>query len=90
MITALLIAAFSIQAQCSTLSSIEKALTGAPYFETLTAVAVASPNIKVQFYLGEITRTWTILTVFPNGLACLSASGRDWRSVEPLSKGKDI
>lgn len=53
---------------------------GTEYRETRRAIGIAGNNVVMEVFASE-TGSWTILATFPNGAACLVASGEAFEEV---------
>ena len=58
------------------------------YGEHVAGMGLAQGQI-VAFYVNPETGTWTFVTVAPNGIACLRASGDSWGAVDAPPPGTD-
>jgi len=57
-----------------------------PYGETRRGLGV-SGNTLFEVWRSEDTGTWTILQVYPNGVACVIAVGENWKDAPPAPQG---
>ena len=58
------------------------------YGETRLGIGQVSPQALIEIWASEKTRTWTILEVYPGGMACIQSSGTRWMTYEPEVKGQ--
>ncbi len=57
------------------------------YGEDRLGVGLTGPDSAVEVWTSQETGTWTILEVFPNGAACVRASGKEWHNDPPAAPG---
>ncbi len=57
------------------------------YSETRRGYGMAVSNI-FELWVSEDTGTWTILEVYPNGMACAAAVGEAWHVDPPVAPGE--
>ncbi|MEK0082485.1 hypothetical protein [Benzoatithermus flavus] len=56
---------------------------GAKYEETPVSLGLQTNGNLLQVFASARSRTWTIVSLMPNGLACVLAAGEDWEPLEP-------
>ena len=54
------------------------------YGEERTGVGLGGPDALVELYVSQ-GGTWTMIVTRASGLACLAASGEDWRVFDPVT-----
>ena len=62
------------------------------YGEAPVGEGLTHDGAALRVYANPETGTWTVLTIHPNGVACVRASGEDWQArdyVEPI-KGEAL
>jgi len=68
------------------------ALTGrlaAQYGERVVAIGLSnSGRAYVEFWASESGGTWSVITTLPNGVSCLTSSGRDFQFLVKPAEGK--
>lgn len=52
--------------------------------ETVAHVGIINNGLILETLVNEETRTWTMLLIRPDELACFLASGDGWRMLIPL------
>lgn len=57
------------------------ALLADRYSETRRAIGLAGPNLVMEVYAAEDSRSWTITVTSPDGVTCLIASGQGFEAV---------
>ncbi len=58
------------------------------YGETRRGAGLSGPQSIFEMWASsEGERTWTILQVYPSGMACVRASGNDWETDPPVVPG---
>jgi hypothetical protein len=61
---------------------------GATYHEAPASLGLQSNGNVLQVFTSARSGSWTIVSVLPNGSACVLAAGRNWEDVEPAA-GRD-
>lgn len=56
--------------------------------EILAGGGIASPAIRFELYARPDGRSWTIVAVRPDGVACMVAAGEHWEPVAPRPPGR--
>ena len=63
----------------------------AKHQETKVQAGMARDGWRVELWLSEGGKTWTLLNVSARGIACVGAAGRNWRAAAPApADGEDI
>jgi hypothetical protein len=57
------------------------ALLADRYAETRRAMGLAGPNLVMEVYASEASRSWTITVTSPDGVTCLIASGQGFEAL---------
>ena len=61
------------------------------YGETRRASAMINPTARMEVWASDRPPyTWTILQVYPNGMACLVMAGKNFHADPPEPKGTPI
>jgi hypothetical protein len=55
---------------------------GATYHEAPASLWLQSNGNVLQVFTSASSGTWTIVSVLPNGVACVLAAGENWEAVE--------
>lgn len=71
------------QQQCGPREVIKDGLAN-QYGEVPIARGLGEAGMMMELYASEDGKTWTLLIVHPNGMACFAATGESWQSVEAL------
>ncbi len=53
------------------------------YKESRIGAGLATPSALFELWLNPENGSWTIIVVFPDGRACVRASGENWQQFEP-------
>jgi hypothetical protein len=72
------------QAPCKPWKEVAQYL-GEHYSEHPVAVGLQSDGSLLQVYAAQNASTWTLVSMRPDGMACLISAGKDW---EKLAKPK--
>ncbi len=59
------------------------------YGETRRSSGISVQTV-FETWANEKTGTWTIMSVYPNGRACVVASGENWQEDKPGIPGTDL
>jgi hypothetical protein len=59
---------------------------GATYQETPASLGLQSNGNVLQVFTSAKSGSWTIVSVLPNGFACVLAAGQNWENVEPAAQ----
>jgi hypothetical protein len=73
----------SLFPNCDTLANVRALLEG-KYGEEIVAQGISTKGRLVMWYGNRETESWSVVTVIPNGLACLNANGADLTVFEVL------
>jgi hypothetical protein len=73
---------------CGPRAKMVEALTS-KYNERQFARGMADRNV-VEFWVNSQTRSWTVLGIMPNGMACIAAAGQNFETSEPPKPKPDI
>ncbi len=76
------------QQACNTHASLMTQLN-LKYGEARLGSGMGSTTI-FEMWASEETGTWTILEVFPNGMACVKAAGEGWETDPKIPEGDPI
>lgn len=71
------------QQQCGAREAIRDGLKN-QYSEVPVARGLGGAGLMMELYASEDGKTWTLLIVHPNGMACFAATGESWQSVEAV------
>ncbi len=58
---------------------------GATYQEAPASLGLQSNGNVLQVFTSARSGSWTIVSVLPNGFACVLAAGESWEDVEPAA-----
>ena len=53
------------------------------YGERQAAMGTAGTRNAAELWINEATRSWTLLGIWPEGLACIVAGGKAWEETPP-------
>lgn len=56
---------------------------GTKYEEAPVSLGLQTNGNLLQVFASARSGTWTIVSLMPNGLACVLAAGEDWEPLEP-------
>ncbi len=74
------------QGQCGTHAGMMAQLDR-EYSEGRIGLGLSGPMSAFEIWVSAETGTWTILQIYPNGMACVRASGERWQSDVPYIPG---
>lgn len=89
--TALILApavAQATQMQCRPYDEVAELLTGG-FGEVLLERGLDHRGTMAEWWGNRETGTWSLVTVQPNGVACIPAYGQAFESIEPAALGTD-
>src|SRR3546814_876208 len=75
------------QRQCASHESALRQLA-LKYGEAVVAGGVVNGGTFLELLVSPNGETWTILEILPNGRACISGSGENWRGITPEPAGE--
>ena len=60
---------------------------GSMYAEEATGRGLSNEGHMVEIYTSSDGSTWTLIMIMPNGMACVTGTGKGWRTVKlPVKK----
>jgi hypothetical protein len=59
---------------------------GATYQEAPASLGLQSNGNVLQVFTSARSGSWTIVSVLPDGFACVLAAGQDWEEIEPAAR----
>lgn len=75
------------QANCNTREAVERILRD-KYQEQVVAIGITGQGHRMEVFASDDGATWSVVVTTPRGMACLAASGRNWRSQKPDDRGQ--
>lgn len=70
------------QANCNTREAVERILRD-KYQEQVVAAGITGQGHRIEIFASDDGASWSVVISTARGMACLAASGRNWRAVEP-------
>ena len=74
------------QSSCGQYVEIRKQLIK-KYGEQPIAGGLNKAGRMTQVFAREDGKSWTIIVVYPDGMACVASAGKDWETTPYVSKG---
>ena len=80
----------AVQAQqaCAPTPAVADRLSGA-FNESIRAEGLTGNRVVLQMWANEETGTWTVITVHPEGISCVRASGGNFNAIAAEPAGTD-